>query len=94
VRTEDLRSRAPTVFQSPKSYDKVASCIGNAALTRYRMKTLPAENGITFVTDYGGRSGMLIDLNRGPPVSASLYISHGPWLGLDTRLKEIVASCV
>jgi hypothetical protein len=58
------------------------------------MKTYPAADGITFVTDTGGRAGMLIDVSRGPPVRASVYISHGPWLGLDNRLKAIVSGCV
>jgi hypothetical protein len=61
------------------------------------MKTLPTERGTSFIYDFGtegfGKSVMLVDVIRGNPATAEVFIKGGPWLGRDRQLIHAVNGC-
>ena len=80
------------------AFDEVAGCIGSTAVTQMNMKTVPTAQGTSYVyshgPSFGGTAGMLVDIHRGPPVEVHLYITGGPWLGQDNKIRRVVGECV
>lgn len=88
----------PVTYQSTKQFDEVAGCIGSTAVAQMNMKTVPTSYGTSYVYSHGaslgGTAGMLVDIRRGPPVSVDIFITGGPWLGQDNKIRRVVGECV
>jgi hypothetical protein len=88
----------PHVFRTTRSFDVFVGCVADHVVTKFKMSVLPTERGTSFVYDFGTQgfgkgSVMLVDVVRGAPVTAEVYIKGGPWLGRDDLLLRTVQVC-
>lgn len=97
--SSDVRATTqPHVFRTARSFDAFVGCVADRVVTKFKMSTLPTEHGTSFVYDFGTQgfgkgSVMLVDVVRGDPVTAEVYIKGGPWLGRDNLLLKTVGAC-
>jgi hypothetical protein len=94
----DIRAAVPPkTVETQRAYDAFVGCIADRVITKFKMQTLPTERGTSFVYDFGtqgfGKSAMLVDVVRGTPVKAEIYVKGGPWLGRDKLLVQAVTEC-
>lgn len=94
----DVRTATqPHRFQTARNFDAFVGCIADRVVTKFKMQALPTERGTSFIYDHGtqgfGKSVMLIDVVRGSPVAAEVFIKGGPWLGRDGALLRNIGEC-
>lgn len=95
--SEMRTATVPVQVQTSRSFDAFAGCIADRVITKFKMTSFPTERGTSFVYDFGNqgmtKAGMLVDVIKGPPVSAEVSIKGGPWLGRDKLLLNAVRGC-
>ena len=90
----------PVASFEARSFDALTSCISETGITDapFRMKYLPTGQGHAWHYDHGkpalsGRSAVLLEVRRGPPVLAQVTVTGGPWLGGDKSIIRRVREC-
>jgi len=94
----DVRTAiVPQKIQTERNFDPFVGCIADHVVTKFKMQNFPTERGTSFVYDFGtqgfGKSVMMVDVVRGDPVTAEVFIKGGPWLGRDNLLRQVVRTC-